>query len=57
MTIQSLNLQKLIRLFEKNDWDGVALVLLDALHCLKRAGAEFAAILEHAVVPAGDERS
>jgi len=45
MTIRSLNLQKLMRLFETNDWDAVAVVLLDALNCLKRAGAEFAAIL------------
>jgi len=45
ITIQSLNLQKLVELFGKNDWDGVASILLDAIHRLKGAGAEFAAIL------------
>ena len=45
ITIQSLNLQKLIPHFEHNDWDKVAAILLDALHCLKNADAEFAAIL------------
>ncbi|MGE3241847.1 MAG: aspartate/glutamate racemase family protein [Pirellulales bacterium] len=45
MTIQSLNLQHLIRLFDTNDWDGVAAILLDALHRLQSAGADFAAIL------------
>lgn len=45
ITIQSLNLQRLVSLFEKDDWDGVAAILLDALNRLKNAGAEFAAIL------------
>ncbi|GMW01637.1 MAG: hypothetical protein AMXMBFR84_27740 [Candidatus Hydrogenedentota bacterium] len=45
ITLQSLNLQKLIPHFEQNEWDKVAAILLDALHCLKNAGAEFAAIL------------
>jgi len=45
MTIQSLNLQHLIRLFDTNDWDGVAAILLDALHRLQSADADFAAIL------------
>jgi aspartate racemase len=45
MTIESLNLQNLVRLFEVNDWDGVAVILLEALHRLERAGADFAAIL------------
>ena len=45
MTLESLNLQTLVDLFEKNDWDGVAEILLDALHRLKAAGAGFAAIL------------
>lgn len=45
ITIQSVNLQRLIPLFERDDWNGVAAVLLEALGCLKRAGAEFAAIL------------
>lgn len=45
ITLQSLNLQKLVPHFEQNQWDDVAAILLDALHCLKNAGAEFAAIL------------
>lgn len=44
ISIQSLNLQKLVGLFETNDWDAVAVILLDALDRLKRAGADFAAI-------------
>lgn len=43
--MESLNLQQLVQLFERNDWDGVASVLLEALHRLKAAGADFAAIL------------
>ncbi len=45
ISIESLNLQQLIGLFGKNDWDGVASILLSALHRLKAAGADFAAIL------------
>jgi len=45
ITLESLNLQALVDLFEKNDWDGVAEILLAALHRLKAAGADFAAIL------------
>ncbi len=45
ITLESLNLQQLIGLFGKNDWDGAASILLAALHRLKGAGAEFAAIL------------
>lgn len=45
ITLESLNLQQLVTLFEKNDWDGVAAILLTALQRLKHAGAEFAAIL------------
>jgi aspartate racemase len=45
MTIESLNLQSLVELFEINDWGGVARILLQALDRLKQAGAEFAAIL------------
>lgn len=45
ITIQSLNMQQLVSLFQVNDWDGVAEILLDALGRLQRAGAEFAAIL------------
>jgi len=45
ITIQSLNLQALVRLFEVNDWNGVASILLGALERLDRAGADFAAIL------------
>jgi aspartate racemase len=45
LTIESLNLQKLVALFEVNDWDSVAAILLEALGRLRRAGAEFAAIL------------
>ena len=45
ITLESLNLQQLVTLFEKNDWDGVAAILLTALQRLKLAGAEFAAIL------------
>ncbi|MBU3666614.1 MAG: amino acid racemase [Chthoniobacterales bacterium] len=45
ITIESLNLQELVGLFGKNDWDGVAAILLSALHRLKSAGAGFAAIL------------
>ncbi|MBE0543091.1 MAG: amino acid racemase [Verrucomicrobia bacterium] len=45
ITLESLNLQQLVTLFAKNDWDGVAAILLTALQRLKLAGAEFAAIL------------
>lgn len=45
ITLESLNLQQLVTLFEKNDWDGVATILSAALNRLKNAGAEFAAIL------------
>ncbi|HEX6963853.1 MAG TPA: amino acid racemase [Lacipirellula sp.] len=45
ISIQSLNLQQLVELFEANDWEGVAAILLEALGRLQRAGAEFAAIL------------
>lgn len=45
MTLQSLNLQLLIAHFERNEWDKVGDILLDALQRLKNAGAEFAAIL------------
>ena len=45
MTIESLNLQTLVRCFEINDWDTVAKLLLRALERLQKAGAEFAAIL------------
>jgi len=45
ITLESLNLQELVTLFGKNDWDGVAKILLEALHRLKAAGADFAAIL------------
>lgn len=45
LTIESLNLAELVRLFEKNDWDGVAAILLTALQRLKSSGADFAAIL------------
>jgi len=45
ISLESLNLQQLVTLFEKNDWDGVAAILLKALNRLKNAGADFAAIL------------
>ncbi|MCC6493049.1 MAG: amino acid racemase [Pirellulales bacterium] len=45
ITLRSLNLQELTDLFQRNDWQGVAAILLDALGALKKAGAEFAAIL------------
>jgi aspartate racemase len=45
ITLQSLNLQRLMPLFEHNKWDEVGAILLDALHRLERSGAEFAAIL------------
>jgi aspartate racemase len=45
MTIESLNLQTLVRCFEINDWDTVAKLLLTALERLQKAGADFAAIL------------
>ncbi len=45
ITIESVNLQRLVTLFARNDWDGVAAILLEALHRLKAAGADFAAIL------------
>ncbi len=45
IALQSLNLQKLVPHFRQNQWDEVAVILLDALHRLKSAGAEFAAIL------------
>jgi aspartate racemase len=45
MTIESLNLQKLVERFEISDWTSVAGILLQALDRLQRAGAEFGAIL------------
>ena len=45
ITIESLNLQTLVRCFEINDWDSVAKILLRALERLQNAGADFAAIL------------
>lgn len=45
ITLESLNLQSLTVLFERNDWDAVAEILLAALHRLEAAGADFAAIL------------
>ena len=45
LTIESLNLQKLVRLFEVNDWHRVAAILLEALGRLQRTGAEVGAIL------------
>jgi len=45
ITIESLNLQELVTLFGKNDWEGVATILEGALGRLKAAGADFAAIL------------
>lgn len=45
ITLESLNLQKLVPHFQRNQWNEVAAILLDALHRLKNAGAEFAAIL------------
>jgi aspartate racemase len=45
IVVVSLNLQNLVTLFDKNDWDGVAAILVTALNRLKDAGAEFAAIL------------
>lgn len=43
--LDSLNLQELVVLFKRNDWDGVAGILLRALCRLEKAGADFAAIL------------
>lgn len=45
ITLESLNLQRLIPHFQQNQWNEVAAILLAALHRLKNAGAEFAAIL------------
>lgn len=45
LTLVSLNLQQLVGLFEKNDLESVADILLSALHRLHAAGADFAAIL------------
>lgn len=45
LTLQSLNLQRLVPHFERNEWEQVAAILLDAIQALKNAGAEFAAIL------------
>jgi aspartate racemase len=45
ISLQSLNLQQLVSLFQVNDWKGVAAILLNALQQLHRSGAEFAAIL------------
>lgn len=47
ITLESLNLQQLVTLFEKNDWNGVAAILSAALNRLKNAGADFAAILSN----------
>ena len=45
MSIESLNLQELVTLFGKNNWNGVAKILLGAMHRLEKSGADFAAIL------------
>jgi len=45
ISLESISLQRLIGLFENNDWEGVAEILLEALHHLKASGADFAAIL------------
>lgn len=45
ITLQSLNLQQFLPLFERNQWDQVGALLLKALGALQRAGADFAAIL------------
>lgn len=45
LTIESLNLQTLVQRFDVDDWEGVATILLEALERLRRAGADFAAIL------------
>jgi aspartate racemase len=45
ISLVSLNLQRLVNLFQRDDWNGVASILLDAIERLAKAGAEFAAIL------------
>jgi len=45
ISLESLNLQELVSLFERDDWKGVAAILLDAIERLHRSRAEFAAIL------------
>jgi aspartate racemase len=45
ISLQSLNLQSLVTLFERDDWQGVAVILLEALERLRQSGADFAAIL------------
>ncbi|MDE1920824.1 MAG: amino acid racemase [Candidatus Omnitrophica bacterium] len=44
ITIRSINLGELIGLFESNKWEEVAGMILNAIHDLEDAGAEFAAI-------------
>lgn len=44
ITIRSINLEELVGLFKKNQWDKVATIILNAVRDLEDAGAEFAAI-------------
>src|SRR5690606_3296669 len=44
LTLRTINLQRLIPLFESDDWNAVADILLQALDALHSAGADFAAI-------------
>jgi aspartate racemase len=44
MTIRSLNLEELIGLFKKNQWEKVSTMIVNAIRDLEDAGAEFAAI-------------
>ncbi len=45
IVLLSVNLQELIGLFGRNEWDKVSSMLLDSIQRLKNAGADFAAIL------------
>lgn len=44
ITIRSINLEEIVGLFARNNWDAVAAKIVDAIADLKNAGAEFAAI-------------
>lgn len=44
MTIRSINLEELVGLFKKNQWNQVAKIIVNALHDLEDAGVEVAVI-------------
>lgn len=44
LVIESINMTKMLGFLEKNDYDGLVLMLLEAINHVKAAGATFAAI-------------